>query len=474
MAFKTFRNIGVLAGAILLAYGQPASAAFNISAEEANAGYGKAMKGAVNDNLFYSIGGGTVISRPPSSNNMEKLGLGISWNNDLLCGNFDLSTTVKNQLNGATDGFKNMMGDVINGATGAVASLPAMIIQRANPGLYELLTNGVLQANVAFDKAQLNCQTVSKKLADYTLSGKLTQTAIGQEFQSIVARTSDAVRADNTLKQSSGKEGIKWIGGQQRGGAGQKAIKPTYDIAKAGYNILNKQPATSDAAVSSSACNGSLCQKYKTSAEAANAVSKVLGDRALRTCASGSECGSGGLENEPGTSTPGEGFSPMLEKTTRENLDILVKLVNGNLAPNVKNLATLKTGDLAVTRGVIQALKDDPDNGALVQRLAGELAMADTVTTALAMRRMLMVGQSEPGVAAQEPIVAESDRRLAFLDREIQALKNEMEIRKSISNNSILVAITRQEAREVDNSLRQDNHQNDSAVQGLSKSTEVQ
>jgi hypothetical protein len=75
-------------------------------------------------------------------------------------------------------------------------------------------------------------------------------------------------------------------------------------------------------------------------------------------------------------------------------------------------------------------------------------------------------------LAAQEPIVAESDRRLQFLDREIQALKNEMEIRKSISNSSILVAITRQEAREMDNSLRQDNKQNDSAVQGLSKSTE--
>lgn len=128
----------------------PAGAAFDLTVEETNAGYGKAMNGAVNDNLFYSIGGGTVISQPPSSNNMEKMGIGISWNNDLMCGNFDLSTTVKNQLNGATAGFKNMMSNVINGATGAVASLPAMIIQRANPGLYELLTNGVLQANVAF------------------------------------------------------------------------------------------------------------------------------------------------------------------------------------------------------------------------------------------------------------------------------------------------------------------------------------
>jgi len=28
-----------------------------------------------------------------------------------------------------------------------------MVIQRANPGLYDMITNGVLQANVAFDKA---------------------------------------------------------------------------------------------------------------------------------------------------------------------------------------------------------------------------------------------------------------------------------------------------------------------------------
>lgn len=209
MKFKTLLQTGV----VLLVLNQPVFAVFDISAEEAGAGYGKAMKGAVNDNLFNSIGGGTVLSLPPSSVNMEKIGFGISWNNDLMCGNFNLSTTVKNQLNGATDGFKDMMSNVINGATGAVMSYPAMIIQRANPGLYELITNGMLQANVAFNKAQLNCQTMSKKLADYTLSGKLTQTAIGEEFQNIISSTSDAVLADNSVKKSTGKEGIKWVGG---------------------------------------------------------------------------------------------------------------------------------------------------------------------------------------------------------------------------------------------------------------------
>ncbi|MDE9591026.1 integrating conjugative element protein, partial [Xenorhabdus bovienii] len=87
----------------------------------------------VSDKLFYTIGGGTVLSQPPSRSNLQRIGMSMGWNNDLMCGNFDLKTTISNQLNGVTDGFKNLMGDVIQGATGAVASLPALVIQRANP-----------------------------------------------------------------------------------------------------------------------------------------------------------------------------------------------------------------------------------------------------------------------------------------------------------------------------------------------------
>ncbi len=112
-------------------------------------GYGKSVDGAVSDKLFYTLGGGSVISQPATRSNMQKLGLDLGWSSDLMCGNFDLKTTVGNQLNGITDGFKNLMGDVIQGASGAVASLPAMVIQRANPGLYDMLTNGVLQAGDA-------------------------------------------------------------------------------------------------------------------------------------------------------------------------------------------------------------------------------------------------------------------------------------------------------------------------------------
>ncbi|HCI8486965.1 TPA: integrating conjugative element protein [Klebsiella pneumoniae] len=425
------------------------------------------VQGGINDDLYYAIGGGTVVSNPPSGNRLNKIGMGVGWNADLMCGNFDVKTTVKNQLNGLTSGFKDMMGDVISSATGAVASLPAMVIQRANPGLYELLTNGTLQANAYFDKAQLNCQAMSKKLADHTLSGPWVQAAVGEEYQNALSGTSDAVKADQQLSKSTGTEGVSWVGGKKRGGKGQAAIRPTHDIARAGYNILNKQAADSSASISESACNGALCRKYKNGDEAAQVVASVLGDRSIRTCKSGNECASGGLENEPGTTTPGTGFTPMLDETTQKNYEVLVELVNGSLPVNAANLAKLKTGGLTVTRGVVQALKDDPDNTALVQRLASELAMADTVATAFGMRRMLTAGQSEPHVAEQQEALTEAERRLEFLDWEIVALKNEMELRKQISNNTIVTALSRQTQRGLENSARQKNPDADEAVQQL-------
>jgi hypothetical protein len=148
----------LMTGAFIFAVSMPAMAVdTNVSSSGASA------SGAINDGLFYSIGGGTVISPPASRNRMARIGLDGGWSSDLMCGNFDLKTTVGNQLNGVTSGFKDLMGNVMQGATGAVMSMPAMAIQRANPGLYEMLTNGVLQAGLSFDKALLNCQNMSKK-----------------------------------------------------------------------------------------------------------------------------------------------------------------------------------------------------------------------------------------------------------------------------------------------------------------------
>src|SRR5471030_3247608 len=171
----------LIAAVFLLTSGVSAGAAVSASSD------GLSATGAISDGLFYSIGGGSVISPSSSRNSMSRLGMTGGWSSDLMCGNFDMKTTVGNQLNGLTSGFKDLMGTVIQGATGAVSSMPAMVIQRSNPGLYEMLTNGVLQAGLSFDKAKLNCQNLSNKMADYTLGNKWTQAAVTEEYKNVVS-----------------------------------------------------------------------------------------------------------------------------------------------------------------------------------------------------------------------------------------------------------------------------------------------
>lgn len=416
-------------------------------------GYGANMRGSVNDYLYYSIGGGSVLSAPPSHNKMQKIGVGVTWSSDLMCGNFDLETTVKNQLNGATKGFQDMMSNVINSATGAVASLPALAIQRANPGLYELLTNGMLQANISFDKAQLTCQKMSEKMMDYAGSSKgpFTQLAIAEEFKNIVNLTGDAVQAEQDLNKTKGTKGIPWIGNVTKGGVGQPAIKPTYDITSAGYNILNNQPVTNAQKIDPNDCNGWICQKWSTPEEAAKAVVEVLGDGNIKTCTDPNACNGQNPNENANVATSGVGFSPMLDEITLENQKLLIDLVNGTLKPNDENLSKIKSGGLPVSRNIIQALKDDPDNAALVQRLSSELAFSETITTGLAMRRLLMSGLSDPNVAALDPATEIANDKLAKLDQEINALKTEMDIRKSIANNSLLTTLERQDYRNQQN-----------------------
>jgi len=459
------------------AYADDDSAIMPLSLPQVNdsaLGYGKSVNGAISDKLFYTLGGGSVISQPATRNNMKKLGISAGWSSDLMCGNFDLKTTVANQLNGVTDGFKNLMGDVIQGATGAVASLPAMVIQRANPGLYDALTNGVLQANVAFDKAQLNCQNMAKRMMDFSDTSKWTQAAVAEEYKSLVnSGDPDAIRIEKKSTAIGGTSGRKWIGGQNRGGKGQPAIKPTHDLVAAGFNMMNELPVTSTASVNTVSCDGSVCARYKNSEDAAKAVVSVLGDKILRTCTDSTKCEDGGEEQQSGA-TAGAGLTPMLEEAVKYNTEHLVKLVNGSEKLSSENLAKLKTGSLAVSPGVIRSLQRDPDNLPLTARLASELAMAETVETALIMRRMLVTGMSEPYASTEKDALSEGENRIEALDREIAALKNEMELKRELANNSILTIIERDNARVGSNPMIQETDSTDSRFRNLAEPDSAQ
>ncbi|WP_441813621.1 integrating conjugative element protein [Marinobacterium rhizophilum] len=386
----------------------------------------------IGDEVMYSIGGGNAVSMSGAAS-MRSIGVGAGWNSNLVCGDLSISTTIQNQLNGLTDGFQTLMSSVIQNATSAVASLPALIIQRADPGLYNLLTNGILQARLDFDRSKLTCRAMANRMADMAGGQRgWNQLSEGMVLQQAVAST-DAVSAIEQAETSKGNEGVPWVGGSNAGGAGQPSIKVVGDITRAGYNLVNGRSVTDASAIDPSSCASLACRTWSSPQMAVDWATRVLGEQEQRTC-----------ETCTKTETvPGVGLTPLIQDAYDSTLQALQQLVTG-ARPTTREAGS---ASLPITRGVIEALRDEPDQAILAHRLASEVALSSVLEKALLLQRTLLTGQKEPNVAANQLAVDAIDRESDLLDREIRNLKTELELRRELANNAPMAIIQRHRAR---------------------------
>ena len=374
----------------------------------------------IGDEVMYSIGGGSAVSMGRAAG-MRSIGVGLGWNSNLICGDMSIQTTLRNQLNGITNGFQQIMSNVIQSATSAVASLPALIIQRADPGLYNLLTNGVLQARLDFDRSKLTCRAMAEKMAE-TAGGQLgwSQMAEGMALRDAVSST-DAVSAIEQAETRRGNDGVPWVGGSNAGGAGQSAIRVVGDVTRAGYNLVN----------------GLSCQTWTSPQQATEWATRVLGEQVQRTCDSCTKT----------ETVPGVGLTPLIQEEYETKLEALQELVSGTRNTTFENLHAAGSTSLPITRGVIEALRDEPDQDLLARRLASEVALSSVLEKALLLQRTLLTGKKEPNVAANQLAVEAVNHESDTLDQEIRNLKTELELRRELANNSPMAIIQRHGTR---------------------------
>lgn len=394
----------------------------------------------LSDQIFYQIGGGVGYMTPPTrAKSLKAVEFGIGWKANLMCGNFDIKTTVKNQLNGLTEGFKDLMGNVIDSAKGAVASLPAMVIQRANPQLYDILTNGVYQGRIDFNRLKTSCEEMSKQLADYTLNGRWSKSADLENYKDIVSSEPDAQRAQKKAEDNKGKKGKEWVGGQKKGGENQQPIKLIEDVAKAGYNLLNNRNVLDEKTITGKECDGATCQMFDSPQKVSDFLTRVIGEQSISTCTE--DCG-------PKTSSKaGVGLAPAIEEENIRTVEKLEQILNMD-TPSQQQLAELSSNTIPVTRGLIETLREDPDVEVLSQRLAAEIATSKVMEKMLLARRSILAGMKEPYVAADDVAQAELEKVLNKIDLEISQVKLEMDMQKAITSNTASVIFSNKFNRE--------------------------
>ncbi len=399
---------------------------------------------AVDDALYYAIGGGAPITRSPTTRpSTITLGASANWAmGSGQCGEFSPSLSVAHQLEGIQGAFQTIMADVITSATGAVASLPALILQRANPTLYDLMQNGILQANKEFQLARVNCEQVVEKMGDVMDNSDWLTVARGTRWGNEAVAGEEILAAKGTVNSEAGDDGVVWAGGEWRGGDKQEPIKLVRDATRAGYNITLQRDPADVTGVLPIECDGSqICETWPSPDEMAEWVTQVVGEKELQTC-------EGCL---PGKSKAGLGLAREVDREAKQIELDLALLVAATDPPTVDELKAVSGGPgMLISRNVIEALREEPiiEQAMLQARLASEMALARTVEKAMLARRALLAGKSEPNIDQFEKAEKELLVTVAELEREVDNLLYEIDIRQRIATSTAAALIGRNRIRQ--------------------------
>ncbi len=388
-----------------------------------------------NSALYYEIGGASSITLPSNYQAGRfsypahvEVGFGYS------CGNFDPTLGIANILNSV----KNIKNDLVNGAVGAVTaaigSLPALILQRINPGLYDLFQNGKIRAEAALSLANASCEEMERQIGngenpykDWIELSKSYDWKVEMGTSGWQSATSDVTEAKTKVETDNGKNGIPWIGGDRAGGENQPAIHVPRDVIKAGYNMeLNRWASINTAAPSTPATISRQAALWRTPRDAEQWAVDVLGDVYLYT-----------YSGHPTQSEPGHGLLLKIDTQRREIQSKLTGLVRRSQPPTLEHLETVSAVGVLLNADVIAALQTtpNPERGALINKLASEAAMARVLEKAILMRRLLLSGMREPNVA-NSPAPKHILETLGILDQEIENVLFEKRIRTELVSST--------------------------------------
>lgn len=392
--------------------------------------------------IYKGLFGGALITDPPTEIEVVNIvEMGIAWDLNAECGKFDPQVTISNQLNGLTEGFNKMMDNIISAARGAVASLPALAIQRAYPGLYDLLMQGILQGKIDFEYAKLSCEDMANVMMgnqafpfeNYKLAIKTTHWS-----DEIAASDGDAVRAKSEMDdRDHGDEGIEWACGEYRGGAGQEPIYALSDVVRVGWNVLHDMGDNcADAEIADDA---SQIAKYWTGpTKAVEWIKDVAGETEIRTC--------DGCKKQ--RSQPGKGLAYLFSDETEWLYIRIGKLVDGTEALSWQNLNRVSAPpSVELDQAVIKMIRKRPPEMQvqLVRKLASEIAQAKMYEQVRFMIQILRTGVKEPNISGDEETRKVVRNTIADLQSDLETLKREVDMKIDSANRTVYYLLGREE-----------------------------
>ena len=393
-----------------------------------------------NSTLYYRMGGGSPNS---GALNRSQLPLRIGFNSRLnySCGKFDVGLSWSNVMNG----FKNLGGTVTNAVKAGIASLPLYILQRAQPGLYQLFQNFSQKADVLVAASLKTCEEMERAIK----SGEnpyedWVKMAKGETWKAKASASGDVVEAKMAVdKNEQGQnEGVSWVFGTKAGGRTGLPIQPIRDLSIAGYNATLNRATTSAATANYSGSNERstrLVKAFESPQELADFTTAVLGDRSIYLCTQGAGC------PQPTTTTTASGLGPRYEKELDTITPLLQRLAQSN-SSNYADLQNVSAPGMAISPQLMDAVRRMPaeTRSVATNRLAQELSMQRVVDKALIARNVLITGLSLPEATAAGEMGKDVQLKIDRLTQYINDLMFEFRIRKEMTSDTALAIMGNQ------------------------------
>lgn len=412
---------------------------------------------------YYLLGGNDSGSRSVYKDNVAvKLGLNVDFRFNYSCGKFDIGFSITKVINGI-----NTLGDTISTALSAgVAALPLYILQRAQPGLYEVFQTYSLKAQALANASLKTCEEIEQQIKTPGAPDpylEMYSKAKSNWWRNVSANATvgtpsgDIVEAKYSANKNNagGNAGISWIWGGKAGGADpQEPVKPIEDLTRGGYlQTLNINPSGNAAQATTNFSNqaaykdANLVKAFPSPKDASDFSTEVLGDIEIVMCdANDSAC-----QNKK--SKTAVGLLPRFDKKVED----IKKALYGYPGPGMTNvvgelgkeqsnynvLKALSSPGMPINDDVIQAIRQMPPGPqrAAGDRLAQDIATSKVINEALVIRNLLMVGLTLPDVAGNTAAVTETKTRLARLETYIEQLLFEARTRKELSNQTALTLL---------------------------------
>lgn len=399
----------------------------------------------------FLLNGGIVPAPASQIMTYQVLDFDVSWDIFGECGELDPNITIEGVFNGVTEGFRNYMDGLIGAATGAVAGLPGLILKRVDPGLYDIVEEGMLSGALDFEAAKVTCEGLQEwalgegesPFSDFAVNAKVGEWSAQLGLHGYggppggggastpppsPAAGNAKLAQENADANNELDDGVSWVCGDVVGGQGQDPIELFSDVTLVGYNtLLGRAGCDSTTVPSAIGQDDPLWSYWSEPDEAEEFVTSVLGEDQLLNC---QNC-------RKSTPVPGKGLLPQQEIVASRLRTDLARLVNGTTPitkPTLDEVSAIP-GALVDDQLIFAIRRYTPDvQLELIRQLSDEIAFARLIEQARLAILVLRTGVQEPNVANKQNVVDRIERGVKYIQDEVAILLTEMRSRDEIAS----------------------------------------